>query len=138
MGQAAEILSTTPERYGATGTPLKVVPKEIALESTGITKEIVTLGLLLALLQLIDGMLTILGIGRFGIEAEGNPILRNSMFILGPVATLAFSKCVACGFIACLCWWSSKVCWISAALKGLICVYSLAAVVPWIYILFSS
>ena len=44
------------------------------------------------LIQIADGILTWMGIERMGVHAEGNSLLRASMFYFGPAATLAFVK----------------------------------------------
>lgn len=57
--------------------------------------------LILAVFQVFDGLYTYEGIHRLGtIEAEGNPLLKASMYWLGVEATLLLSK--GFGFFSCL------------------------------------
>lgn len=53
------------------------------------------LGILLILLQAADAILTAWGVNTFGIHAEGNPIVRFFISLLGVECGLAFVKAFA-------------------------------------------
>ncbi|HEY7290408.1 MAG TPA: hypothetical protein VH583_11295 [Vicinamibacterales bacterium] len=58
------------------------------------TRAIWALGLFVAV-QLADGVLTALGIARFGTGVEANPLLVHSMVVAGTGASLVAAKSVA-------------------------------------------
>jgi len=93
-------------------------------------------GLFLALLQAADGILTSMGISRFGIAMEGNPLLRSVMEQFGHVPTLAVLKLTAICVIISLIYASAKISWVKNALGAVSAVYFFAAIMPWTYILF--
>jgi Domain of unknown function (DUF5658) len=94
------------------------------------------LGMLLCLLQAVDGFLTSLGISRFGIAMEGNPLLRELMICFGHIPALSFVKIFAIVSIISLTYSARKLPWINNAMGAISCVYIFAAIVPWTYFLF--
>lgn len=102
------------------------------------TKDIYVTGLILALLQIADGVLTAIGIFRFGVHAEGNPLLKSLMMTVGPVEALIIVKLIAISVIATLCMLATQISWVTKALKGMIVLYMCAAIIPWTAILFSQ
>jgi len=51
--------------------------------------------MLFVVVQIADGVLTHLGIVRFGVGAEANPLLVHSMMSIGSTSTLMVAKSVA-------------------------------------------
>ncbi|NLF25681.1 MAG: hypothetical protein GX589_08520 [Deltaproteobacteria bacterium] len=102
------------------------------------TREVAVLGLVLCLLQVMDGILTAAGVNMFGVSAEGNVLLRYLMEQIGLIPALAAAKCAAIAATVTLCMLATQVSWISRALKGVIAIYLLAAIVPWTFILVSG
>jgi len=102
------------------------------------SREIITLGVFLCILQVVDGVLTSLGVGAFGVSAEGNAFLRFLMEQMGHIPALILTKSLAVFVTFVLCLLSSSVSWVSHALKCVIGVYLLAAIVPWTLILLSD
>lgn len=98
------------------------------------SREVLILGVILAVLQLLDGSLTAIGVYHFGTDIEGNRLLRHLMEGYGFIPTLIVAKGIALGIIVALCSMSSYVQWLNAALKLVIAVYLLGAVIPWCYI----
>lgn len=45
--------------------------------------------------QVADGVLTAVGVSRFGLDIEANPLLVRSMLLLGPAPALLGAKSVA-------------------------------------------
>ena len=92
----------------------------------------------LILLQAADGVLTSMGVSRYGVGVEGNPFLRALMNEFGNVPTLGFVKFMAILFILALSYYARKLPWIHNAMGAISCVYLFAAVLPWTYVLFIS
>ncbi len=102
------------------------------------SREIVLLGLALVLLQIMDGVLTSVGVFHFGISAEGNPLLSHLMHQIGPAYTLLFTKGLSILIIVVLCYLATRVKWLTLALKGVIAIYLTAAIIPWSVILLTK
>ncbi|MCB0353847.1 MAG: hypothetical protein KDD64_09995 [Bdellovibrionales bacterium] len=99
------------------------------------TQEIVILGSILAILQIMDGILTAQGVHHFGIHAEGNPLLRWLMLSLGYETALIVAKVLSLVIIAALCFLATRVQWLIHAIRLVIFVYLGAAIIPWSVIL---
>lgn len=95
------------------------------------SRQMVILAAMMIVLQIADGILTGLGVSHFGTEAEGNPLLRLGMEYFGHIPTLIITKLIAVGVVLALLNLSRRVGWIQRALKVVIAVYLLAAVLPW-------
>lgn len=89
------------------------------------------LGWLLILFQILDGLFTLLGINTFGVEIEGNPLVRNFIEIVGPSVGILFVKLATIIIIFCICVFGCKVKWITPALSGVAYIYFLFALAPW-------
>ncbi len=90
---------------------------------------------ILAMLQIMDGILTAIGVSTFGSIAEGNALLRGFMEQFGALYTLVFAKGLAIGIIAFLALCGKNVKWLPSAIAVLILFYALAAIAPWTYTL---
>ena len=99
-------------------------------------KKALLLGCFLSLLQALDGMLTMLGVSRFGVGVEGNPLVRGLMEEFGHVPALTIIKCVAIGVVIALSYFATKLPWVNNAMGAVSCVYIFGAIIPWTYILF--
>jgi uncharacterized membrane protein len=93
------------------------------------------LGLILIVLQIADGVLTGFGMSFFGTQMEGNVLLRTLMHEIGVAPALVLVKSLAIAVVIVLVQLSSQVKWLPMALKGVIGLYMLAAVIPWSVIL---
>jgi len=91
-------------------------------------------GMLISL-QVLDGILTAIGMERLGIQAEGNVILRYFMELLGHVPALVIMKSFAIAIIICLCQAANTYSWIKYALQGVNVLYICAAILPWMIVL---
>ena len=94
------------------------------------------IGVAFAILQVLDGLLTSIGIHRYGIEIEGNPFLKAMMIQFGYIQVLTFMKAGTIATIAFLTVMSARVTWIKGALTSLSAIYLLGAIIPWAYVLF--
>lgn len=91
---------------------------------------------LLIFLQALDGILTSVGVSRFGIAAEGNPILRHLMLEFGHLPILGAVKFLAILFIIGLSYYAQRLVWVHRAMGAISCIYIFTAILPWTYILF--
>lgn len=101
------------------------------------TSEVLTLGAVLIILQILDGVFTGIGVSHFGLDAEGNPFIHSLMSQLGYIPALVMAKSMAIGIIVYLCALSNLIHWIKNALRGMIGVYLCAAIIPWSAILYT-
>lgn len=99
--------------------------------------EMVVLCIGLAILQILDGILTALGVKQFGTGAEGNPFLRSLMIHFGHVEALVIMKCLALGIISVLYYLSPRVRWMPIAMRGMVGLYLVSAIIPWSIILWT-
>ena len=99
------------------------------------SRTVVMLGAILITLQVLDGVLTALGMSTFGMSAEGNLLLRVLMEQVGYVTALVIAKSFAVVIVCILCLLSHRISWIKAAFSVIIGVYLIAAVVPWSIVL---
>jgi hypothetical protein len=87
---------------------------------------------LFVVLQAADGLLTYAAVERFGVAAEGNPILATWILLTGSETALVGAK-----ILACFCGAVLYVAGVYHVLAGLSVLYLFAAVVPWLQILTS-
>ena len=99
------------------------------------SQEIVILCSILAILQVMDGILTAQGVYHFGIHAEGNPLLRWLMLSLGYETALITAKILSLMIITALCFLAARVQWLIHAIRLVIFIYLGAAIIPWSVIL---
>lgn len=99
------------------------------------TTELLLIGALLIFLQVLDGVLTASGVGAYGLQAEGNPLLRGLMGLLGAIPALIVTKTACIALIVLLCKQARSIQWLPLALKGVAGIYTIMAVVPWTLIL---
>jgi hypothetical protein len=78
-------------------------------------------------LQAADGLLTYAAVERFGIGAEGNPILATWILLTGSAPALIGAKLLAC-FCGVVLYAAGGY----HALVGLSALYLVAAIMPWV------
>ena len=99
-------------------------------------KKALVLGAVLALLQALDGLLTSVGVSRFGVAVEGNPFIRALMQQFGHITALSVIKTLAVLVIVALVILSRRMPWVNHALGAISCLYLFSAIIPWTYFLF--
>lgn len=109
---------------------------DVAVVDSVPAKGAIFTGCFLASLQALDGIFTSIGINRYGLGIEGNPLLRVVMEEFGHIPTLAFLKLLAILIIVLLTVISARMPWVKGAMGAVSLVYLVAAIVPWTYILF--
>jgi hypothetical protein len=88
---------------------------------------------LFASLQIADAWLTAVGIDRFGMAAEANPLLALPMSLVGPIAALTIAKVLSVGGAVALYRLSRH-----GLLAVLTLMYMFVAIAPWTWALVSS
>jgi hypothetical protein len=83
------------------------------------------------LAQCFDGIFTYVGVLRFGLGIEANPIIAALMLHFGHGVALTSAKIVAAGLGICL-----HVRQIHGAVAALAAFYLAIAILPWIMVLF--
>jgi uncharacterized membrane protein len=101
----------------------------------GISRKAATLGALLLVLQILDGLLTFAGLSIFGIEMEGNALLRDLAHAYGAAPALFFVKLVAIVFVLFLTINAHKRRYLRPLIALLVVIYLALAIIPWVYIL---
>ncbi len=125
------------ETYSAPA--LRLIPGGRAVAATtAIPTDIIALGLILAALQVLDGILTAIGVHHYGTGMEGNVLLRSLMTVVGCIPALMLVKGGSIALIAMLCRQATKMTWLKPAFYGVIALYVFGAVIPWTYILASD
>jgi hypothetical protein len=106
-----------------------------AVAASCLPTDIIALGIILTALQLLDGILTGIGMAQYGTSMEGNILLRSLMTAIGYIPALVMVKGASIALIALLCHQTTKISWLKPALYGVMALYMVGAVVPWTYIL---
>jgi hypothetical protein len=99
------------------------------------TSELVFLALTLTFLQILDGIMTGIGVITFGPDIEANLFIRGLILSFGVVPALIIVKTFALMVIIALCSMVHRVTWLACALKCIIVLYIFAAIIPWTMIL---
>lgn len=94
-------------------------------------REVFLLTIVLIVLQILDGVLTSIGVNHFGHQAEGNYLIRMLMELIGATPALIVVKTLAILVILHLCTLAKQVRWLRNALRGVAFVYIVAAIIPW-------
>lgn len=95
------------------------------------SRELLILAAVLIVFQLLDGVLTALGVARYGIEAEGNALLRTFMYWWGAPTALFGAKAIAIMVVFALVRLAPQVPWVPTAMRCVIALYACAAIIPW-------
>ncbi len=107
----------------------------IRVGSLSFSKKAFLLGLALAGCQLLDGLLTFVGLNIMGVHMEGNAFLRELMHAYGTLPTLFTVKCLAIVAVFLLAFHAHRRRWIRPLMLMLIAVYFMLAVLPWSYLI---
>jgi len=96
------------------------------------------LSIFFGLLQIADGVLTYIGVTRLGSSAEGNPLVRYFIQLLGPFLGLFFVKIIGITvmiIIGARCIRAEDRKWLQNFLVSMISFYLIFAIIPWLYVL---
>ena len=110
------------------------MPQKVRTQS--VSQGAMMAAIFLVIIQVLDGVLTHRGLSLHGsIAGEGNGLLRYAMSVYGVIPALIMAKGIAVSLIFALCSISHRIEWIESALKGLIALYLVCAIIPWVGIL---
>ncbi len=109
----------------------------MVLELERPSRDVIYFGVFLASLQIMDGLLTTLGVGTFGVQKEGNPLLRNLMMHIGVQNTMLLTKFLGIVAVGIMTIAAKRSRLFTDIIGALSCVYLFAAIVPWVFILYS-
>lgn len=96
------------------------------------------LGMILIACQILDGLLTYIGLRLYGVRMEGNVFLKELMIAYGTFTTLFCAKLFAFFCIVILTIYAHKRRWIRPFIAAMCGIYLILAVIPWIYIISSA
>lgn len=100
-----------------------------------LSKRAFLLGLLLAGCQVLDGLLTYVGLSLLGVHMEGNSFLRSLMLAYGTAPALFLVKLFAVLMAGILMFQAHHRRWVRPVITVLILIYLSLAVFPWTYII---
>ena len=100
------------------------------------TREFLYLGFFLGSLNILDGFLTKQGMHTLGTEAEGNALMAELMHAYGVDNALLMTKGIALTVVLAMTIMARKSKVIKDLVGFLSCFYCIAAIIPWIYILY--
>lgn len=89
---------------------------------------------LLCLFQILDGLFTFLGVQRFGLEAEGNPIVKYFIVLIGLFPALFLLKSLSAVLILFLGSHASSNAKVEGMLYAIFLFY-LYVLAAWVYVL---
>lgn len=89
------------------------------------------IGIALAFCQIMDGLLTYIGLSLFGVQMEGNGLLRNLMHFYGMAPALFAVKFIALAIAVVLAVQAHRRKWMRPILVGVVGFYLVLALVPW-------
>lgn len=131
----AGLRTVQPRRKGTIKIPL---PRNAAFvfEIEIPSRDFIFFGVFLASLQFFDGVLTSMGMDKFGLHAEGNPFLRNIFYKFGHENTMLVVKSLAIIAVIFLTILAKRIKWIKDLIGALSFIYLFAAILPWVYFIF--
>lgn len=103
-----------------------------------ISRRAFQLGAFLAVCQLLDGVLTWVGLNLFGLKIEGNSFLKLLMEAYGSFPVLFITKLVALVLVGFLTVYSHRRRWFRPVIALLCLIYLALAVIPWVFIISSQ
>lgn len=107
----------------------------IRVGSLSFSKKAFLLGAALVICQLLDGLLTYLGLSLMGVHMEGNMFLRELMHVYGISPVLFVAKSLAVVLAVMLAFHAHRRRWIRPIIGALVFVYLGLAVVPWTHLI---
>jgi hypothetical protein len=103
----------------------------IRIGKQSLSRKAFFIGAALAICQILDGILTYIGLSLFGVQMEGNGLLRGLMHIYGMAPALFAVKSIALVVAIILALQAHRRKWIRPILVGVVAFYLVLAVVPW-------
>ena len=107
----------------------------VRLGTVSLSRKALILGLALVIVQLLDGLLTYLGLSLMGVHMEGNHFLHEVMVLYGATPTIFISKCLAIIVVVWFTLYAHRRRWVRPLLFFVVLVYLFLAVAPWSYLI---
>lgn len=107
----------------------------IQIGKQSLSKKAFIIGVALTICQLLDGILTYVGLTLLGIHMEGNGFLRSLIQYYGLAPALFFVKLFAMAIAIGLALHAHNRRWMRPVLIGIVAFYLILAVVPWTIII---
>ena len=137
-GFSFKVVPGETEHITFTGKRLRRPTVLIKVGSWSLSKRAFLLGAILALCQVLDGLLTYVGLSILGVHMEGNAFLRSLMLAYGTAPALFLVKSGAVILAVLLMFKAHQRRWVRPLITILILIYLALAVIPWTYIISSS
>ncbi len=109
--------------------------RTISIEIEKPSLDFLFLGLFLISLLVMDGVLTCFGIQESEIHLEANPLMAYFMGIFGLKNALFVTKGFAIILVGIMIYLAKHQRWIKNVIATLSCIYAIAAVIPWVFVL---
>lgn len=110
----------------------------IRMGGISLSRKAFLVGAALVCCQLLDGILTYLGLALLGVHMEGNAFLRELMHAYGKAPVLFTIKTAAVLLVIGITFFSHRRRWFRWVIGALVCVYLALALVPWTLIIYDS
>lgn len=133
-----DIVPGTTEHISFSGERARRPTVLIRVGSFSMSKKAFLLGLVLAISQILDGLLTYFGLELMGVHMEGNSMLRSLIAAFGAAPTLFAVKLGAVVLCCLLALTAHNRKWVRPLLAMLIFIYLSCAVLPWTYLIYKT
>jgi uncharacterized membrane protein len=130
-----EVVQGETEYITMTGRKVRNPTVLIRVGRVSLSKKAAILGAVLVLCQVLDGLLTYLGLTLYGTEMEGNTFLRELMHAYGTAPALFLVKISAISLAVLLTLHAHRRRWVRPIIFALAAIYLFIAVVPWVFII---
>lgn len=130
-----EVVEGVTEGISYTGKRQRRRTVLLKLGNHSISLKAFKLGLILGVFQILDGLLTYVGLNLMGVGMEGNAFLRSLVHAYGSFLALFVTKTVALALVITLTLFAHKRKWIRPIIFVLCLIYLTLAVMPWVYII---
>lgn len=137
-GMKFEVLEGETEHITYSGKRVRRQTVFIRVGKLSLSRKAAVLGAVLIGCQILDGLLTYIGLSAMGVHMEGNAFLRVLMEAYGRAPVLFASKIIAIIFVVLLTFEAHRRRWIRPLIFTMILIYLALAVGPWIYIISSK
>jgi hypothetical protein len=130
-----EIVKGETEHISFSGKRARRPTVLIRVGRLSLSKKAFLLGLTLAICQVLDGLLTYVGLSLLGVHMEGNAFIRTLVIAYGAAPALFMVKLIAILLATLLMFQAHQRRWVRPLIAMLILIYFGLAVVPWTYII---
>jgi len=130
-----EIVKGETEHISFSGKRARRATVLIRVGRLSLSKKAFILGATLALCQVLDGLLTYIGLSLLGVHMEANAFIRALIIAYGAAPALFIVKLLALLLATMLMFQAHQRKWVRPLIAGLILIYVGLAVLPWTYII---